>query len=109
VSVVFKRNGSELVRGGHVIAKHGCWSLLKGGIVANFSSPAEILFEVKWFSSYLVLYITVDICYTLLTKIYVSMQSENPTVELWVDSVSLQPFTRKQWRSHQDNSIERVS
>ncbi|WJX21148.1 endo-1,4-beta-xylanase [Trifolium repens] len=79
VSVVFKRNGSELVRGGHVIAKHGCWSLLKGGIIANFSSPAEILFE-----------------------------SENPTVELWVDSVSLQPFTRKQWRSHQDNNIERV-
>ncbi|RHN82182.1 putative endo-1,4-beta-xylanase [Medicago truncatula] len=79
VSVVFKRNGSELVHGGHVIAKHGCWSLLKGGIVANFSSPAEILFE-----------------------------SENPIVELWVHSVSLQPFTREQWRSHQDSSIERV-
>lgn len=47
VSVVFKRNGDELVRGGHVIAKRGCWSLLKGGIVANFSSPVEILFEVK--------------------------------------------------------------
>jgi len=30
-----------------VIAKHGCWSLLKGGIAANFSSPVEILFEVK--------------------------------------------------------------
>jgi hypothetical protein len=55
VSVVFKINGSEFVRvrGGHVIAKHGCWSLLKGGIVANFSCPAEILFEVKWFSFYL--------------------------------------------------------
>jgi hypothetical protein len=57
VSVVFKINGSELVRGGHVIAKHGCWSFLKGGIVANFSSPAEILFEVKWFSFYLTLHI----------------------------------------------------
>ncbi|XP_045786627.1 endo-1,4-beta-xylanase 5-like isoform X2 [Trifolium pratense] len=79
VSVLFKINGSELVRGGHVIAKQGCWSLLKGGIVANFSSSAEILFE-----------------------------SENPTVELWADSVSLQPFTIKQWRSHQDKSIERV-
>ncbi|WJX14885.1 endo-1,4-beta-xylanase [Trifolium repens] len=79
VSVVFKINGSELVRGGHVIAKHGCWSFLKGGIVANFSSPAEILFE-----------------------------SENPTVELWADSVSLQPFTIEQWRSHQDNNIEKV-
>lgn len=58
VSVVFKRNGSELVHGGHVIAKHGCWSLLKGGIVANFSSTAEILFEVNWFSSYLILHIS---------------------------------------------------
>ncbi|GAU36924.1 hypothetical protein TSUD_331970 [Trifolium subterraneum] len=79
VSAVFKINGSELVRGGHVIAKHGCWSLLKGGIVANFSSPADILFE-----------------------------SENATVELWVDSVSLQPFTKEQWRSQQDKSIERL-
>jgi hypothetical protein len=47
LSVVFKINGSELVRGGYVIAKHGCWSFLKGGIVANYSSPAEIFFEVK--------------------------------------------------------------
>jgi hypothetical protein len=37
------------------------------------------------------------------------MQSENPTVELWGDSVSLQPFTLEQWRSHQENSIEKVS
>jgi hypothetical protein len=51
LSVVFKINGSELVRGGYVIAKHGCWSFLKGGIVANYSSPVEIFFEVKWFSS----------------------------------------------------------
>jgi hypothetical protein len=50
VSVVFKTNGSELIHGGHVIAKQGCWSLLKGGIVANFSTPAEILFEVNYFS-----------------------------------------------------------
>lgn len=48
ISIVFKTNGSELVRGGHVIAKHGCWSLLKGGIVANFSSPAEIFLEVNY-------------------------------------------------------------
>ncbi|KAI5436543.1 endo-1,4-beta-xylanase 5-like [Lathyrus oleraceus] len=80
VSVVFKTNGSESVHGGHVIANHGCWSLLKGGILANFSTPAEILFE-----------------------------TENPTVELWADNVSLQPFTRKQWRTHQDDSVERVS
>ncbi|XP_027364759.1 endo-1,4-beta-xylanase 5-like [Abrus precatorius] len=79
VTVLFKTNGSEVVRGGHVVAKHGCWSLLKGGIVANFSSPAEIFFE-----------------------------SKNSTVEIWADNVSLQPFTKEQWRSHQDASIERV-
>ena len=38
-----------------------------------------------------------------------TMQSENPTVEIWADSVSLQPFTKKQWTSHQQESIERVS
>ncbi|XP_057426550.1 endo-1,4-beta-xylanase 5-like [Lotus japonicus] len=79
VSVVFKIHGSELIRGGHVIAKHGCWTLLKGGLVANFTSPADILFE-----------------------------SKNPTVEIWADSVSLQPFTKEEWRSHQEDSIERV-
>jgi len=30
-------------------------------------------------------------------------------VEIWADNVSLQPFTKKQWRSLQDASIERVS
>ncbi|RDX77056.1 hypothetical protein CR513_42878, partial [Mucuna pruriens] len=77
VSVIFRTKGSELVRGGHVIAKHGCWTLLKGGIVSNFSSSVEILFE-----------------------------SKNSTVEIWADNVSLQPFTKKQWRSLQDASIE---
>ncbi|KAK7357589.1 hypothetical protein VNO80_16882 [Phaseolus coccineus] len=79
VSVMFKTEESELVRGGQVIAKHGCWTLLKGGIAANFSSPVEILFE-----------------------------SKNSTLEIWADNVSLQPFTKKQWRSLQDASIERV-
>ena len=49
VSVLFKTT-DELVRGGKVIAEHGCWSLLKGGIIANFSTHVEILFEVKYFS-----------------------------------------------------------
>ncbi|KAK7269930.1 hypothetical protein RIF29_22743 [Crotalaria pallida] len=79
VSVIFKINGSKLIGGGQVTAKHGCWSLLKGGIVPNFSSPAEILFE-----------------------------SKNSRVEIWADSISLQPFTKKQWRQHQDDRIERV-
>ncbi|KAK7357588.1 hypothetical protein VNO80_16881 [Phaseolus coccineus] len=79
VSVMFRAKGSELIRGGQVMAKHGCWTLLKGGITANFSSPVEILFE-----------------------------SKNSSVEIWADNISLQPFTKKQWRSLQDASIEKV-
>ena len=47
VAVVFKLPTGENIRGGYVIAEHGCWTLLKGGIVANFTSPVEIFFEVK--------------------------------------------------------------
>eukprot|EP00257_Ricinus_communis_P022994 XP_015582867.1 uncharacterized protein LOC8262286 isoform X1 [Ricinus communis] len=78
VVVVFRNDGG-LIRAGKVIAKNGCWSLLKGGVFANFSSqPVEILFE-----------------------------SKNTDVELWVDNVSLQPFTMEQWRSHQNESIHK--
>ncbi|XP_042979311.1 endo-1,4-beta-xylanase 5-like isoform X1 [Carya illinoinensis] len=79
VAVFFKITDGDLVRGGSVIADHGCWSLLKGGIVANFSSPVEILFRC-----------------------------ENTKVDIWVDSVSLQQFTKTQWRSHQDNTIDKI-
>jgi hypothetical protein len=50
VSVVFRTSDGELVHGGKVIAEHGCWSLLKGGIFANFSSSVEIGFQVNCFS-----------------------------------------------------------
>ncbi|KAK6241185.1 hypothetical protein SCA6_006574 [Theobroma cacao] len=79
VAVVFKTSDGKLIRGGETIAKQGCWSLLKGGIVAQFTSPVEILLE-----------------------------SKNTSVEIWVDNISLQPFTAKQWRSHQEKSIEKV-
>ena len=47
VAVVFRPAKGDAMRGGRVIAKSGCWSLLKGGMVANFSSPVEIFFEVN--------------------------------------------------------------
>ncbi|KAB2636042.1 hypothetical protein D8674_026576 [Pyrus ussuriensis x Pyrus communis] len=79
VAVVFKFPNRDGVRGGDVIAEHGCWTLLKGGFVANFTSPVEILFE-----------------------------SKNTSVEIMVDNVSLQPFTKEEWRSHQDKSIKEL-
>ncbi|XP_039173977.1 endo-1,4-beta-xylanase 5-like isoform X2 [Eucalyptus grandis] len=79
VSVAFRTGDGEFVRGGSVVAEQGCWSLLKGGIAANSSSTADVLFE-----------------------------SKNISTEIWVDNVALQPFSKKQWRNHQEESIEKV-
>ncbi|EEF29963.1 hydrolase, hydrolyzing O-glycosyl compounds, putative [Ricinus communis] len=79
VATVFRAVNSEWIHGGYIIAKHGCWSLLKGGMVANVSGLVEILFECK-----------------------------NTIVDIWIDNVSLQPFTMEEWRSHQDKIIEKV-
>ncbi|PIA51228.1 hypothetical protein AQUCO_01100219v1, partial [Aquilegia coerulea] len=64
---------------GTVVAKSGCWSMLKGGLTVESSGPSELYFE-----------------------------SKNTNVEIWVDCVSLQPFTKEQWRSHQDQRIEKM-
>ncbi|KAK7264164.1 hypothetical protein RJT34_31768 [Clitoria ternatea] len=64
---------------GVIFAESKCWSMLKGGFTADTSGPAELVFE-----------------------------SNDTSVEIWVDSVSLQPFTEKQWRSHQYQSIEKA-
>ncbi|KAI3702324.1 hypothetical protein L6452_28058 [Arctium lappa] len=60
-------------------AKSGCWSMLKGGLTVNESGTAHLYF-----------------------------QSENPSIDIWIDSVSLQPFTEEEWKSHQYQSIEKV-
>lgn len=79
VSAVFKTS-QGFKPAGSVIAQAGCWSMLKGGLTVDFaSSPAELFF-----------------------------QSNDTSIDIWVDSVSLQPFTKEEWRSHQDQSIEKV-
>ncbi|KVI01923.1 Carbohydrate-binding, CenC-like protein [Cynara cardunculus var. scolymus] len=57
----------------------GCWSMLKGGLTVNDSGTAHLYF-----------------------------QSENPSIDIWIDSVSLQPFTQEEWKSHHSQSIEKV-
>ncbi|KAI3913551.1 hypothetical protein MKX01_022132 [Papaver californicum] len=54
---------------GAPIAQSGCWSMLKGGLTVDSSGYAELYF-----------------------------QSNNTKVDIWVDSVSLQPFTEEEWR-----------
>ncbi|KAM7254167.1 hypothetical protein ACFE04_031849 [Oxalis oulophora] len=63
---------------GAIIAEANCWSMLKGGITVNVSSPAQLYFE-----------------------------SKNTSVEIWIDNISLQPFTEEEWTSHQNESIEK--
>ncbi|KAI4371383.1 hypothetical protein MLD38_019625 [Melastoma candidum] len=79
VAAMFRTSEGVFVSGGSVIANRGCWSLLKGGIFANSSGPADVLFE-----------------------------SRNTSIDLFIDNVSLQPFSKKQWRSHQDERIKKV-
>uniref|UniRef100_A0A2N9EXT9 GH10 domain-containing protein n=1 Tax=Fagus sylvatica TaxID=28930 RepID=A0A2N9EXT9_FAGSY len=78
VAAVFKTT-SGFKHAGTVFAKSKCWSMLKGGLTVNASGPAELYFEAN-----------------------------NTSVEIWVDSISLQPFTQEQWKSHQDQSIEKT-
>ncbi|KAK3011920.1 hypothetical protein RJ639_010498 [Escallonia herrerae] len=77
VAAMFK-TPAGVKNAGWVIAKHGCWSMLKGGLTVTDSGPAQLYFE-----------------------------SKNTLVEIWADSISLQPFTQGQWRSHQDISTEK--
>nr|XP_043630116.1 endo-1,4-beta-xylanase 5-like [Erigeron canadensis] len=64
---------------GSTKAKSGCWSMLKGGLTVNKSGSAQLYF-----------------------------QSENTSIDIWINSVSLQPFTQEEWKSHQHQSIEKV-
>ncbi|XP_022942689.1 uncharacterized protein LOC111447648 [Cucurbita moschata] len=80
VAVLYRNSeGGEIRNVGETIAQQGCWSLFKGGFVSNFTGQAELFFE-----------------------------STNTTADIWIDNVSLQPFTKEQWLSHQEESINKV-
>ncbi|KAM3390578.1 hypothetical protein ACQJBY_012275 [Aegilops geniculata] len=71
VKAIFKAPNGAYIGGGAVVAKAGCWSMLKGGMTAYSSGPAEFFFE-----------------------------ADGATVDILVDSVSLQPFTFAEWKNH---------
>ncbi|TVU48020.1 hypothetical protein EJB05_07641 [Eragrostis curvula] len=79
VIAVVKTNGNFIHAGG-VDARSGCWTILKGGLTAAAAAagPAELYFE------------------------------SNATVDIWVDNVSLQPFSKAEWSAHHDASIKKA-
>ncbi|EER98066.1 hypothetical protein SORBI_3002G053800 [Sorghum bicolor] len=70
VRAIIKSPNGERVIAGAIDAKSGCWSMLKGGMTSDSSGHAEIYFE------------------------------SHAAVDIWVDSVSLQPFTFDEWDAH---------
>ncbi|XP_026415817.1 uncharacterized protein LOC113311181 [Papaver somniferum] len=78
VTAVFKTTDG-FTYAGSAVARSGCWSMLKGGLTVDSSGYAELYF-----------------------------QSNNTNAEIWVDNVSLQPFTKEQWRSHQVEGINKA-
>ncbi|CAN4107808.1 unnamed protein product [Withania somnifera] len=78
IAVIFKtQSGYE--HAAWAIAKSGCWSMFKGGLVVNDSGPVQLYFETN-----------------------------DATIDIWVDSISVQPFSQEEWASHQHQSIEKV-
>ncbi|KAM7276978.1 hypothetical protein ACFE04_018844 [Oxalis oulophora] len=69
---------SGFIPAGAIVAEANCWSMLKGGLTMNVSGLAQLYFK-----------------------------SKNTSVEIWVDSISLQPFTEEKWKSHQDQVLRR--
>ncbi|CAA0831686.1 Glycosyl hydrolase family 10 protein [Striga hermonthica] len=78
VAAVFKTKRAGYIKAGWGLAVSGCWSMMKGGLHVNASGSAHLYFE-----------------------------SENTDVEIWADSISLQSFTREEWKSHQQQNVER--
>ncbi|XP_037419890.1 endo-1,4-beta-xylanase 5-like isoform X2 [Triticum dicoccoides] len=72
------KTADDFIHAGGVDAKSGCWSILKGGLTAAASGPAELYFE------------------------------SNSTVDVWVDNVSLQPFSKEEWSSHRHAAVKKA-
>nr|CAB3499838.1 unnamed protein product [Digitaria exilis]CAB3502996.1 unnamed protein product [Digitaria exilis] len=79
VKAVIKAPNGERVIAGAIVAQSGCWTMLKGGMTTTYSSGhGEIYFE-----------------------------SDAP-VDIWVDSVSMQPFTLDEWDAHARQSADKA-
>ncbi|KAK4340157.1 hypothetical protein RND71_041619 [Anisodus tanguticus] len=78
VAVIFKTQGG-FQHAAWTIAKSGCWSMFKGGLVVNVSGSAQLYFEIN-----------------------------NTAIDIWADSISVKSFSQEEWTSHQNQTIKQV-
>ncbi|KAJ0233439.1 Endo-1,4-beta-xylanase 4 [Hirschfeldia incana] len=80
VRITLRGKNVRYIDGGQVMAKKGCWSLLKGGFIVNVSAPVDISFK----------------------------SDGSAAAEINVRNVRLQRFNKTQWRLQQDQVIEKI-
>ncbi|KAH6813447.1 hypothetical protein C2S51_022465 [Perilla frutescens var. frutescens] len=73
------KTSTGIISAGGIVAKSGCWTMLKGGFVPNVTEPAELHFVFNVTGS----------------------------IDLWFDSVSVKPFTQEEWTSQNDCSFKK--
>ncbi|KAL6623003.1 hypothetical protein ACP70R_032882 [Stipagrostis hirtigluma subsp. patula] len=78
VKATVKAPNGAFVAAGAIVVKAGCWTMLKGGMTAYSSGPAEIFFEA------------------------------DAAVDIMVDSVSLQPFSFAEWSAQRSAATDRA-
>uniref|UniRef100_M1AXY6 Endo-1,4-beta-xylanase C n=1 Tax=Solanum tuberosum TaxID=4113 RepID=M1AXY6_SOLTU len=79
VAMIYNSAQKTVIIVGSVIAKSGCWSMIKGGLTVDHNAPSVLHF-----------------------------QSNNTKSELRVDSVSLKEFTKYEWQENRLKNIEKV-
>jgi hypothetical protein len=110
VRAVVKTPNGENITAGAVDAQSGCWTMLKGGMTAQayHSGQGEVFFEVVYAVILQVNYYSDQMRMQLhYVTDYIPFQSDGP-VDIWVDSVSLQPFSFEEWDSHTRQSANKA-
>ncbi|MCD7449642.1 hypothetical protein HAX54_000872 [Datura stramonium] len=79
VAMIYNSVQETVATVGSVIAKSGCWSMIKGGLTVDHNAPAVLHF-----------------------------QCNNTRSELWVDSVSLKEFTKYEWQKNRLKNTEKA-
>ncbi|CAM0881586.1 unnamed protein product [Alopecurus aequalis] len=110
VRAIFKAPNGAFIAGGAIVAKSGCWSMLKGGMTAYSSGQAEFVFEVhRNRYARIIIYLVNPVSLIDLSKVFASTYVQaDGMVDIMVDSVSLQPFSFAEWKNHSRVSADKA-